>query len=61
MKRRELIRHLELQKCMLLREGNKHSVYINRKNNKISTVPRHSEINDFLTRKICRDLQIVEP
>ena len=61
MKRRELIQHLESQKCMLLREGNKHSVYINRQNNKVSTVPRHREINDFLARKICRDLQIIEP
>jgi len=61
MKRRELIRHLETQKCVLHREGNKHSVFINRKNIKVSTVPRHREINDFLARKICRDLQIIEP
>jgi mRNA interferase HicA len=61
MKRCDLISHLESQKCILLREGNKHSVYVNRQNNKVSTVPRHREINDFLARKICRDLQIVEP
>jgi mRNA interferase HicA len=61
MKHRDLIRHLQSQKCELLREGNKHSIFINRQNNKVSTVPRHKEINDFLARKICRDLQIVEP
>ncbi|MFH0992662.1 MAG: type II toxin-antitoxin system HicB family antitoxin [bacterium] len=25
---------------------------------KVSTLPRHREINDFLAKKICRDLQI---
>jgi hypothetical protein len=25
---------------------------------KISTVPRHKEINDFLARRICRSLDI---
>ena len=61
MKRRELIRHLEKNDCRLLREGANHSVYVNRKAQKVSTVPRHREINDFLARKICRDLQIQEP
>ena len=27
----------------------------------ISIVPRHNEINDYLARKICRDLQIPQP
>jgi len=58
MKRKELIRHLKKNGCDLLREGGKHSVYINSKANKVSTVPRHTEINDFLARKICNDLNI---
>ncbi|MEW6683855.1 MAG: type II toxin-antitoxin system HicA family toxin [Nitrospirota bacterium] len=61
MKRRDLIRHLEVHGCVLLREGGSHSVYVNRAAQKTSTVPRHREINDFLARKICRDLQIPEP
>jgi predicted RNA binding protein YcfA (HicA-like mRNA interferase family) len=61
MKRRDLIRHLETHGCVLLREGAKHSVYVNRQSGKVSTVPRHREINDFLARKICRDLEIPEP
>ena len=61
MKRRELIRHLEKNNCRLLREGANHSVYVNREVQKVSTFPRHREINDFLARKICRDLQIPEP
>jgi len=60
MKRLDLIRHLELHGCALLREGGRHSVYVNRVTRKSSTVPRHREINDYLTRKICKDLQIPE-
>jgi predicted RNA binding protein YcfA (HicA-like mRNA interferase family) len=61
MKRRDLIRHLETHGCVLLREGGRHSVYVNRHRGKVSTVPRHREINDFLGRKICRDLEVPEP
>jgi len=61
MKRRDLIRHLEQHGCTLLREGAKHSVYVNRAAGKSSTVPRHREINDFLARKVCRDLEVPEP
>jgi mRNA interferase HicA len=61
MKRADLVRHLERNGCALLREGAKHSVFVNRARNKSSTVPRHREINDFLARKICRDLEVVEP
>jgi len=60
MKRVELVLHLEQNGCVLLREGAKHSVFINRATRKSSTVPRHREINDFLARKICRDLEIPE-
>jgi mRNA interferase HicA len=61
MKRRELVRHLQAEGCVLLREGKRHSVYLNKQQNKVSTIPRHSEINDFLTRKICLDLKIRMP
>jgi len=61
MKRLDLIRHLERNGCALLREGGRHSVYVNRASGKSSTVPRHREINDFLARKICRDLEIPMP
>jgi predicted RNA binding protein YcfA (HicA-like mRNA interferase family) len=61
MKRRDLIRHLKAHGCVLLREGGNHSVYVNRLSGKVSTVPRHREINDFLGRKICRDLEVPDP
>ena len=61
MKRLDLIRHLEQHGCVLLREGKRHSVYVNRAKGKSSAVPRHREINDFLARKICKDLEIFLP
>jgi mRNA interferase HicA len=60
-KRRDLIRHLEAHGCEFLREGGNHSVYVNRKARKVGTVPRHREINGFLARKICRDLDAPQP
>ena len=60
MKRRELIQHPEDHGCQLLREGGKHSLYFNPSNDQTSAVPRHREINDFLARKICRDLGVPE-
>ncbi len=53
MKRRDLIRHLEVHGCELRREGGNHSVYVNRTARKTSTVPRHREVDDFLARKTC--------
>jgi predicted RNA binding protein YcfA (HicA-like mRNA interferase family) len=60
LKRRDLIRHLEQHGCELLREGGSHSVYVNRAGRKVSTVPRHRDINEYLARKICRDLGVPE-
>ncbi|PYU48728.1 MAG: addiction module toxin, HicA family [Acidobacteria bacterium] len=61
MKRRDFLRHLAAHDCSLLREGGRHSIYCNPRTNATSSVPRHAEINDFLARKICRDLGIPQP
>jgi predicted RNA binding protein YcfA (HicA-like mRNA interferase family) len=61
MKRQDLVRHLESHGCYLLREGGRHSVYVNPVNDQTSAVPRHREINEFLARKICRDLGVPDP
>jgi mRNA interferase HicA len=61
MKRVDLIRHLESNGCYLLRDRGRHSVYANSANNRTSAVPRHREINDYLAKRICRDLEIPEP
>jgi len=61
MKRKDLVAHLHRHRCELVREGGRHSTYYNPSQKKISSVPRHREINDFLARKICRDLGVPEP
>ena len=59
-KRTDLIRHLGNTAASSFEDGS-HSVYVNRAAGRTSTVPRHREINDFLARKICRDLEIPAP
>jgi len=61
MKHRDMVRHLENHGCQLLREGARHSIYVNPATKRTSSVPRHTEVNDILARKICRDLGIPEP
>ena len=61
MKRRELIRHLKKHGCEFLREGGNHTVYVNRREMKVTTVPRHREIDQKLSYKICKDLGISKP
>lgn len=61
MKRRDLLRHLSAHGCELLREGGNHTVVVHRLAKRATTVPRHREINEFLARKICKDLAIPAP
>jgi len=61
MKRKDLIRHLIKNNCIFIREGARHSVFFNSLLKKTSTVPRHTEIDNFLSKKICRDLGIKPP
>jgi len=58
MKRKDLVKYLQKCDCVLFREGAKHPVYINEVDRKISTIPRHNEINNFLAKKICNDLGV---
>ncbi|HBR57938.1 MAG TPA: addiction module toxin, HicA family [Blastocatellia bacterium] len=61
MKRRDLVRHLNKHGCELLREGSRHSWWINVEQNRRTAVPRHNEVNDKLILKICKDLGIPKP
>lgn len=61
MKRKDFMGHLTRHGCLLKREGGNHSVYLNVFNKKTSSVPRHNEINDYLIKKICKDLEIKSP
>jgi mRNA interferase HicA len=60
-KRHVLIAHLTARGCVLIREGARHSWWGNPANGRRTAVPRHAEIDDFLARKICRDLGIPSP
>lgn len=61
MKRKALISYLIASGCEFLREGSNHTIFIHLLNKKSSTVPRHNEIDDYLVRKICKDLDITNP
>jgi mRNA interferase HicA len=60
MKRIRFIRYLKENNCTLIREGSKHSLFMNLQNMKKSTVPRHPNIKESLCRKICKDLEIAD-
>ena len=56
MKRRALLVYLRRHGCEQLREGSGHSWWWNPGLNMRSAVPRHTEIDDLLAKKICKDL-----
>ncbi|MCE5310383.1 MAG: type II toxin-antitoxin system HicA family toxin [Acidobacteriales bacterium] len=56
MKRADLIRKLEAEGCILIRHGANHDWYRNPKTGISQPVPRHREINEFLTRHILKQL-----
>jgi hypothetical protein len=58
MKRVDFIRHILKEGCIFIREGARHSVFFNPLTKRSSTVPRHTEIDNFLAKKIFRDLGI---
>ena len=61
MKRKDLVKYLFGNKCIFIREGARHSVFFNPQTKRSSTVPRHNEIDNFLSKKICQDLGIKPP
>jgi predicted RNA binding protein YcfA (HicA-like mRNA interferase family) len=61
MKRAGLIRHLEKCGCIFVREGGNHTIYKNPRTGKMTSIPRHREIKEFLEKKICDDLEVRRP
>jgi hypothetical protein len=58
MKRTKLLNYLKDNGCEFFKEGANHTIFINRKTNNFSTIPRHNDIGDNLALKICRDLNV---
>jgi len=58
MKRKEFIRQLLKNGCVLIRHGSKHDIYQNQTTGQKQPVPRHSEIDDKLVKHIKRYLGI---
>ena len=56
MKRHELIDHPRRHGCEMAREGTRHTIFSNPTNRAKAPVPRHSEIDNRLANKICREL-----
>lgn len=56
MNRKELERKLRIAGCYLKREGRSHSIWINPKNGRVETIPRHNEIKEPLAKKILKSL-----
>ncbi len=61
MKLKDLLRHLEKNRCIFKREGGSHTIYKNPENGAMTSIPRHREIKETLVRKICDDLGIPRP
>ncbi|MCD6550799.1 type II toxin-antitoxin system HicA family toxin [Thermotoga sp.] len=52
MKRRDLVREIEKQGCLLIRHGRRHDWYQNPKTNISQPIPRHREIKEYLAKHI---------
>ncbi len=51
MKRKELLKILNNNGCILLRNGSKHDIYHNPNKGTSQPIPRHNEINEILAKK----------
>jgi predicted RNA binding protein YcfA (HicA-like mRNA interferase family) len=58
MKRKDLIKLLTEEGCILKRSGGRHDIYFNPKNGMQQPVPRHTEINEVLAKHILKYLGI---
>ena len=52
MKRKEFVRQLKKDGCLLLRSGGNHDIYFNPKTGLKQPVPRHNEIDNILAKHI---------
>ena len=52
MKRKEFIKDLQRDGCIVLRAGSRHDIYFNPKTGLKQPIPRHSEIDNLLAKHI---------
>ena len=45
----------------MLREGSRHTLYVNRAEQKTAPIPRHQEVKTMVARQVCRLLRVPEP
>jgi len=55
-KRKEFVRKLNKEDCVLLRTGANHDIYLNPVNGKKQPVPRHTELDNALAKHIRKQL-----
>lgn len=56
MKRRDLLRRIAEEGCVLVRHGAGHDLYRNVITGKMEAVPRHAELKEMTARSILRNL-----
>jgi predicted RNA binding protein YcfA (HicA-like mRNA interferase family) len=61
MNREKLEKHLREHGCVIDHQGSDHAIWRNPANESQTVVPRHSEINTFTARGICKQLGIPKP
>ena len=59
--RTELLKHLREQKCVFIREGRRHSWWLNPAQNRRLPSPDTRKFETKLARKICKDLGVPFP
>ena len=52
MKKRDLIKEIEKQGCLLIRHGRRHDWYQNPMTNISQPIPRHREIKEYMAKHI---------
>ena len=57
MKRKDLIKQIEIMGCNLIRHGGKHDWYQNPLTKVSQPVPRHNEIKEYLAKHIIKMLE----
>lgn len=55
------MQHLRRYGCFIKREGGRHTLVQNINNGIKEIIPRHSEIDNVLIKKICKRLEIPSP